>query len=57
VALHARAGVRLAERLGTLGYLARELPEEIPALLEQAAGGKAAPADRLSGSMPVEVKG
>jgi ADP-dependent NAD(P)H-hydrate dehydratase len=49
VALHARAGVRLAERLGTLGYLARELPEEIPALLEQAAGGKAAPADRLSG--------
>jgi ADP-dependent NAD(P)H-hydrate dehydratase len=57
VALHARAGVRLAERLGTLGYLARELPEEIPALLEQAAGGKAAPADRLSGSTPVEVKG
>ena len=57
VALHARAGVRLAERLGTLGYLARELPEEIPALLEQAAGGKAAPADRLSGSTPVQVKG
>lgn len=57
VALHARAGVRLAERLGTLGYLARELPEEIPALLEQAAGGKAAPADRLSGSTPVGVKG
>ena len=49
VALHARAGVRLAERLGTLGYLARELPDEIPALLEQAAGGKTAPADRLSG--------
>jgi len=41
--------VRLAERLGTLGYLARELPDEIPALLEQAAGGKTAPADRLSG--------
>ena len=57
VALHARAGVRLAERLGTLGYLARELPEEIPALLEQAARGKAAPADRLSGSTPVQVKG
>jgi len=57
VALHARAGVRLAERFGTLGYLARELPEEIPALLEQAAGGKAAPADRLSGSTPVGVKG
>lgn len=49
VALHARAGVRLAERLGTLGYLARELPDEIPALLEHAAGGKTMPADRLSG--------
>ena len=57
VALHARAGVRLAERLGTLGYLARELPDEIPALLEQAAGAKTAPADRLSGTTPVEVKG
>lgn len=41
VAMHARAGVRLAERLGTLGYLARELPDEIPALLEQAAGDSA----------------
>jgi hydroxyethylthiazole kinase-like uncharacterized protein yjeF len=37
VALHARAGEQLAKRLGTLGYLARELPEEIPALMEQAA--------------------
>ena len=35
VALHARAGDRLAERLGTLGYLARELAAEVPALLEQ----------------------
>lgn len=35
VALHARAGDRLAARMGTLGYLARELPGEIPALLEQ----------------------
>jgi ADP-dependent NAD(P)H-hydrate dehydratase len=34
VALHARAGELLAERLGVLGYLAREIPEEIPALLE-----------------------
>ena len=34
VALHARAGDRLAHRLGTLGYLARELPGEIPALME-----------------------
>ncbi len=38
VALHARAGERLAERMGTLGYLAREISQEIPALLEQIAG-------------------
>jgi len=38
VALHARAGEQLAKRFGRLGYLARELPDEIPALLEQAAG-------------------
>ncbi|MCC2972155.1 NAD(P)H-hydrate dehydratase [Massilia sp. IC2-476] len=38
VALHARAGERLAERMGTLGYLAREISHEIPALLEQVAG-------------------
>ena len=37
VALHARAGDRLAERCGgTLGYLAREISQEIPALLELA---------------------
>jgi ADP-dependent NAD(P)H-hydrate dehydratase len=41
VALHARAGERLAERFGTLGYLARELPDTIPALMEQAAGENA----------------
>jgi len=57
VALHARAGDRLAARLGTLGYLARELPDEIPALLEQAAGGSAAEADGLSGSFAGGVKG
>jgi ADP-dependent NAD(P)H-hydrate dehydratase len=34
VRLHARAGERLAQRAGTLGYLARELLYEIPALLE-----------------------
>jgi ADP-dependent NAD(P)H-hydrate dehydratase len=33
VALHARAGERLARSVGPLGYLARELPGEIPALL------------------------
>ena len=38
VALHARAGERLAERMGPLGYLAREIPNEIPALLESVAG-------------------
>lgn len=33
VALHAAAGDQLALRFGTLGYLAREIPAEIPALL------------------------
>ena len=37
VRLHARAGERLASRLGTLGYLARELAFEVPNLLEQLA--------------------
>jgi NAD(P)H-hydrate repair Nnr-like enzyme with NAD(P)H-hydrate dehydratase domain len=35
VYLHARAGDRLMERHGGLGYLARELPDEIPALMAQ----------------------
>ncbi len=39
VALHAQAGDRLASRIGLLGYLARELIDEIPALMEQAALG------------------
>jgi hydroxyethylthiazole kinase-like uncharacterized protein yjeF len=33
VALHARAGERLAQRMGHFGYLARELPAEIPVLM------------------------
>jgi len=33
VALHARAGERLAQRFGPLGYLARELPAEVPAIM------------------------
>jgi hydroxyethylthiazole kinase-like uncharacterized protein yjeF len=33
VALHARAGERLARRVGPLGYLARDLPAEIPAVM------------------------
>ncbi|HYF60735.1 MAG TPA: NAD(P)H-hydrate dehydratase [Burkholderiaceae bacterium] len=34
VALHARAGLRLAARLGPLGALAREIPDEIPGLVD-----------------------
>lgn len=33
VVLHALAGAALARRIGTIGYLARELPGEIPALI------------------------
>lgn len=39
VALHALAGARLARRLGSVGFLARELPGEIPALLESLRNG------------------
>jgi hydroxyethylthiazole kinase-like uncharacterized protein yjeF len=35
VALHGLAGARLAARLGPLGFLARELPGEVPALLKK----------------------
>ena len=38
VALHAQAGERLGAQFGQLGYLAREIPGEIPSLLEQVAG-------------------
>ena len=38
VALHARAGAKLAQRLGPLGFLARELPGEVPALMAALAG-------------------
>ena len=31
--LHATAGDRLAERVGAVGFLARELPGELPGLL------------------------
>jgi hydroxyethylthiazole kinase-like uncharacterized protein yjeF len=33
VTLHARAGAALTRRVGTLGYLARELAAEVPSLL------------------------
>lgn len=35
VALHARAGQALAQRHGTIGYLARELPAEVPAVMHE----------------------
>jgi hydroxyethylthiazole kinase-like uncharacterized protein yjeF len=41
VALHARAGERLAQRLGPLGYLARELAGEIPALMAVGSSSRA----------------
>jgi hydroxyethylthiazole kinase-like uncharacterized protein yjeF len=37
VALHARAGERLARRVGRLGYLARELADEVPSLMDELA--------------------
>jgi ADP-dependent NAD(P)H-hydrate dehydratase len=48
VVLHALAGARLARRLGAVGYLARELPAEIPPLVSRlqrrARGSRGAPA-------------
>lgn len=38
VYLHARAGERLARRMGRLGYLARELSAEVPALMSELNG-------------------
>jgi hydroxyethylthiazole kinase-like uncharacterized protein yjeF len=38
VYLHARAGERLAKRMGRLGYLARELSGEVPALMSELDG-------------------
>jgi len=35
VALHARAGAALAQRMGSLGYLARELAAEVPRLMDR----------------------
>jgi NAD(P)H-hydrate repair Nnr-like enzyme with NAD(P)H-hydrate dehydratase domain len=37
IALHARAGRALAERLGPIGYLAGELAGEIPRLMDKLA--------------------
>ena len=38
VALHARAGDRLAEASGPLGYLARDLPSQVPMLMHALGG-------------------
>ncbi|HKQ99795.1 MAG TPA: NAD(P)H-hydrate dehydratase, partial [Pyrinomonadaceae bacterium] len=38
VHLHARAGEELAKRMGRLGYLARELPDEVPTLMAKLRG-------------------
>ena len=35
VVLHALAGAQLARRMGPLGYLARELPQEVPGLMKK----------------------
>ncbi|MDB5800841.1 MAG: NAD(P)H-hydrate dehydratase [Rhodocyclales bacterium] len=35
VALHARAGEELAQRIGPLGYLAREIADRVPALMQR----------------------
>ncbi|HWU98683.1 MAG TPA: NAD(P)H-hydrate dehydratase [Oxalicibacterium sp.] len=35
VLLHAQAGQNLAKRIGSLGYLAREIADEVPALLDK----------------------
>ena len=40
VALHARAGERLARRIGALGFLARELSAEVPALMHELVSGE-----------------
>lgn len=37
VLLHAHAGENLAKRIGPIGYLAREIPDEIPGLLHKLA--------------------
>lgn len=42
VALHARAGDQLARRWGLLGYLAREIPAEVPGLMEELQGDQGA---------------
>lgn len=51
VLLHARAGAALARDQGTLGYLARELSAQVPALIH-ALGPRAAAQSRAQGAGP-----
>jgi NAD(P)H-hydrate repair Nnr-like enzyme with NAD(P)H-hydrate dehydratase domain len=38
VYMHAEAGLRLSKRIGPLGFLAREIPDEIPAIMRDLEG-------------------
>jgi hydroxyethylthiazole kinase-like uncharacterized protein yjeF len=38
VYMHAEAGLRLSKRIGPLGFLAREIPDEIPAIMRELGG-------------------
>ncbi len=49
VALHARAGARLARRVGEFGYLARELAADVPSLLDGFNAGAADAAEPSGG--------
>ncbi|KTF31390.1 NAD(P)H-hydrate dehydratase [Xanthomonas vesicatoria] len=42
VFVHAAAGKQLSKRIGTVGFLAREIPAEVPGILDRLAGGSAA---------------
>jgi hydroxyethylthiazole kinase-like uncharacterized protein yjeF len=58
VALHAMAGDSLARRFGPLGYLARDLSGEIPALLQSLVPrGEAPPWARAGGQMAMGERG
>lgn len=46
VCLHAGAGARLSERMGAVGFLARELLGELPSVLAEAASGSRYTRDR-----------
>lgn len=39
VYLHGQAGQRLAERIGPVGFLAREIIDEVPAILRDVDAG------------------